>query len=109
MRFVRCPAEHRDEITCANCGGRKGPLCARKRDYVVYFTPHGAKQNTLAEGGGCYAWHGRTRGHWEHTAESRGKTILPDNEPERLVRWAKALPPGTRFRHHIAGDVGIGA
>lgn len=44
--IVRCPAEYNDKITCSNCGGGKGALCARSdRKYVIGFTAHGAAKN----------------------------------------------------------------
>jgi len=39
---VRCPAEYSKDISCANCGGNKGPLCWRPdRDFAVAFYAHG--------------------------------------------------------------------
>ena len=49
-QVVRCPAETRDEVQCANCGGAQGPLCARKdRKFVIGFTVHGNGAKAAAE------------------------------------------------------------
>ncbi len=47
MTIVRCPAEYKDSIQCANC-----MLCAKDRvqqRVVVAFTAHGAKRNALSK------------------------------------------------------------
>jgi len=47
MSIVRCPAEYKDSIQCANC-----MLCAKDRvqqRVVVAFTAHGAKRNALSK------------------------------------------------------------
>jgi len=37
-----CPAQLSEDIGCSNCGGAKGPLCARiDRDFAVGFWAHG--------------------------------------------------------------------
>jgi hypothetical protein len=42
---VQCPAEYRDDVQCANCGGASGPLCRRAdRSFVVGFTTHGSSK-----------------------------------------------------------------
>lgn len=42
-RCVQCPASLSDGVTCATCGGRNGPLCARAdRDCVVILPAHGS-------------------------------------------------------------------
>lgn len=47
-QVVRCPAEYRDRFACRDCG--KGePLCARQRDYIIGFTPHGSRRKKLSE------------------------------------------------------------
>ena len=43
---LRCPAEYRksgpNRVQCFNCGGKKGPLCARPyRPFIIGFTAHG--------------------------------------------------------------------
>tara|TARA_Y100000310_G_scaffold318638_1_gene372974 strand:- start:689 stop:1189 length:501 start_codon:yes stop_codon:yes gene_type:complete len=46
-RVVTCPATY-SETKCFSCGGRKGPLCARKgRDYAIGFPAHGASKKSL--------------------------------------------------------------
>jgi hypothetical protein len=47
LTIVRCPAEYKDSIQCANC-----MLCAKDRTakkVVVAFTAHGAKRNALSK------------------------------------------------------------
>lgn len=47
LNIVRCPAEYKDSIQCANC-----MLCAKDRvqqRVVVAFTAHGAKRNALSK------------------------------------------------------------
>jgi hypothetical protein len=47
LMIVRCPAEYKDSIKCANC-----ILCAKDRvqkRVVVAFTAHGAKRNALSK------------------------------------------------------------
>jgi hypothetical protein len=47
LNIVRCPAEYKDTIQCANC-----MLCAKDRvqkRVVVAFTAHGAKKRALSE------------------------------------------------------------
>jgi hypothetical protein len=47
MTIVRCPAEYKDSIQCANC-----MICAKDRvqkRVVVAFTAHGAKKRALSE------------------------------------------------------------
>jgi hypothetical protein len=47
ITIVRCPAEYKDSIQCANC-----MLCAKDRvqkRVVVAFTAHGAKRNALSK------------------------------------------------------------
>jgi hypothetical protein len=108
IRFVRCPAEYQEHITCFNCGGDM-PLCARQdRDYVIKFTAHGsqAKKISLRElevnpvSGGCYGNGGPVRLQWEKT---KGTTW---NDAELLTTFVSGLPAGTKLRHHVVGDIG---
>lgn len=47
---VQCPAEYRDDIQCANCGGASGPLCQRvDRNFVVGFTTHGVSKRAASK------------------------------------------------------------
>ncbi len=49
IRIVRCPAEYRDDVSCANCGNGR-PLCARSdRDYAIGFHPHGTRKAKVLE------------------------------------------------------------
>jgi hypothetical protein len=42
-KVVICPAVISDNITCASCGGNKGPLCWRtNRNYIIGFPAHGS-------------------------------------------------------------------
>lgn len=100
---VRCPAEYNEAVNCGNCGGKDGPLCARRdRGYVIGFTAHGTRKKLAAsdDQGGCYAELGPAGLQWER---SRGDT---STDAEDLRAWAKTLPPRTVLRHHIAGDLG---
>lgn len=50
VRFVKCPAQWTDDVTCATCGGDNGPLCARKdRDYIIAFEAHGKSERRMRE------------------------------------------------------------
>ena len=102
VRFVRCPAETVEHVTCASCGGGR-PLCARgERDYVIVFVAHGASAKRVGTGsGGCYAAGGPTAIQWHGTK----KTGAP-NDAETLRAFARSLPPGSLLRHHVAGDIG---
>lgn len=116
VRFVRCPAEYDDDITCSNCGGEV-PLCARhKRNYVIKFTAHGAQAKKIdsrfniqaqhdmqtQDSGGCYGNGGPVRLQWEKTKqENSGK---PDHI--LLKEFVDSLPEGTKLRHHVVGDIG---
>lgn len=107
-RFVQCPAvtDPRQGVTCSNCGGRKGPLCARAdRGYVIVFEAHGAARKRVGspERGGCYAAVGNVALHWRHLAQ-RGSGF--GNDGAKLREWVRALPAGTVLRHHVAGDIG---
>lgn len=103
VRFVRCPAETVDHVTCANCGGGS-PLCARPfRDFVVAFVAHGsgAKRVGTATPGGCYAAGGPTAIQWHGTRRTGAA-----NDSEALRAFVQSLPPGSMIRHHVAGDIG---
>ena len=104
-RIVRCPAEYLDYVTCENCGGKDGPLCARlNRDFIVGFTGHGPSKNKIEkdERGGCYAAGGNVALHWKHTADqNQTKT-----DAEILRDFMKKINPRAVVRHHIAGDIG---
>ena len=103
--IVRCPAEYRD-ISCAQCGNGE-PLCARlKRNFIIGFTAHGPSKRKAADletRGGCYADAGNCRIWWNETANSE----QPDEtDGQKLLRFAKSLPPRSIIRHHVAGDIG---
>ena len=102
VRFARCPAELSDNFTCAQCGGGT-PLCARGlRDFVVVFVAHGTGAKKVGTGqGGCYAASGPTAIQW-HGVKKTGLK----NDAERVLAFAKSLPPGSMLRHHVAGDIG---
>lgn len=106
VRFVRCPAEYNAGVNCRNCGGEKGPLCARlDRDFIVTFTGHGASKKLVGtdDPGGCYAAVGNVALHWQATTETPD---TGETDGEKLLRFARGLPPGSVLRHHIAGDIG---
>ena len=47
LTIVRCPAEYKDSVQCANC-----MLCAKDRvekKVIIAFTAHGAKRNALSK------------------------------------------------------------
>ncbi len=103
LRLVRCPAEYQN-VTCATCGGAKGPLCARpQRNYVVAFYAHGpgAKHVGTPTQAGCYAAGGNVRLHWDAT-RAQGSV----DDAEHLRAFARQLPRGSVLRHHVAGDIG---
>ena len=105
VRIVRCPAELRD-ISCADCGNGD-PLCARlERDYIIGFTAHGPtkrKAGDPTQRGGCYADAGNCRIWWDQTANGD----QPDEtDGQKILRFAKSLPPRSIIRHHVAGDIG---
>lgn len=107
IRIVRCPAEYSD-ITCDTCGGDT-PLCARSdRDYIIKFTAHGSskkvidiRQDQPEKKGGCYGNSGPVRLQWENTKKS-----APTSDVISLREFVAALPPGTKLRHHVVGDLG---
>jgi len=102
--IVRCPAEYRD-ISCAQCGNGD-PLCARRdRNYMIGFTAHGPNKKKAADletRGGCYADAGNCRIWWDDTANGQ----QDETDGEKLLRFAKSLPPRSIIRHHVAGDIG---
>ena len=87
VRVVRCPEEYNPAISCVNCGGVSGPLCARSdRNYIIGFTAHGGSKNKINRGerGGCYANGGNVNIHWERlTQKQQDKT---DAEILRILR-----------------------
>ena len=105
VRFVRCPAEYNDKVTCDNCGGGV-PLCARAdRNYVIKFTAHGVSAKLVGKDceGGCYGSSGPVAIHW-HKTRSQEQSL---SDAETLRQWVRKLPYGTKVRHHVVGDVGI--
>jgi len=108
VRFVRCPAEYIEHVTCEGCGGDKGPLCARpRRDFVVKFTAHGGSKKRIdikEEGvnGGCYGSGGPVHLQWKKTAG--GAQTRSDGEV--LTEFVAGLGRGRMVRHHVLGDVG---
>tara|TARA_R110000787_G_scaffold266126_1_gene372202 strand:+ start:43 stop:741 length:699 start_codon:yes stop_codon:yes gene_type:complete len=106
-KVIRCIAETSD-LGCDECGGPKGPICARlDRDYIVGFTAHGpAKRKAAdkAEKGGCYAGQGNCAVHWRHLAAELRDI---ESDGDKIRRFATGLRPGTRLRHHVAGDLGF--
>tara|TARA_R110000744_G_scaffold9982_4_gene31510 strand:- start:1430 stop:2131 length:702 start_codon:yes stop_codon:yes gene_type:complete len=105
VRIIRCPAEYKKQLSCADCGGGV-PLCARQdRTYVIGFTAHGAAKRSAADPAiqaGCYANGGRVALHWTATA----KSTQDETDGEKLIRFARGLPPRAILRHHVAGDLG---
>jgi hypothetical protein len=105
IRFVRCPAEYKEEVNCKNCGSGS-PLCARgDRSYIIKFTAHGsqAKKVGTEESGGCYGTGGPVAIHWKKTMTSEQEV----SDSQKLTDWIKTLPKGTLVRHHIVGDLGM--
>ena len=46
---IQCPANTAAHITCSNCGGKQGPICARTaRTVIVAFWAHGAGRKKAA-------------------------------------------------------------
>jgi hypothetical protein len=107
VRFVRCPAEYNDKVTCRNCGSGI-PLCARgDRNYVIKFTAHGtqAKKVGSEEAGGCYGSGGPVAIQWKNTMKAASTTNRSD--AQILTDWVQTLPHGTFLRHHVVGDLGL--
>jgi len=105
VRVVRCPEEYNNKISCVNCGGEKGPLCARSdRNFIIGFTAHGNQKKLINNGerGGCYANGGNVNIHWERLAKKQQDRT----DAEMLQEFVKTIPPRRILRHHIAGDIG---
>jgi hypothetical protein len=103
VRFVRCPSEVSDRITCSNCGDGD-PLCARPdRDFVVVFEAHGQQAARVGtdQQGGCYGAGGPVAMQWRATVSAGA----PD-DAAALERFARELPAGSLLRHHVVGDIG---
>ena len=110
IRVVRCPAEYLEDISCSNCGGIDGPLCARfNRGYVIGFTMHGSKKK-LAESdsaGGCYAGNFPVSKHWADLSRRDSNAATEESDADHITRFAAGLPPRSILRHHVAGDIGL--
>ena len=105
VRVVRCPEEYIPTVSCVNCGGVSGPLCARSdRNYIIGFTAHGNQKNRINnnERGGCYANGGNVNIHWERLSQKQ----QDKTDAEILREFVKTIPPRRILRHHIAGDIG---
>lgn len=103
VRFIRCPAETVDRVSCENCGNGR-PLCARgDRDYVIVFVAHGQGARLVGQdqAGGCYGTGGPVALQWRKTRD----TGAPDDSAA-VARFARSLPPGSLLRHHVVGDIG---
>ena len=101
---VRCPNELNKKLSCRDCGSGV-PLCARPdRSYIVLFTGHGNQKSLVGKKskGGCYAAGGNVALHWRRL--SKNKNL--ENDSAVLRSFARALPPRSYLRHHIAGDIG---
>ena len=107
VNFVTCPAVLSDKITCNNCGGLKGPLCARlNRAYIIMFPWHGAKASVKKmitdQKGICYGAGFHVNLNWNRLAK-KAQSI---SDGKKLKAWVKTLPIYTRLRHHVVGDGG---
>tara|TARA_R100001440_G_scaffold2088_1_gene6394 strand:+ start:221 stop:940 length:720 start_codon:yes stop_codon:yes gene_type:complete len=106
VRVVRCPEEYNgNKVSCLNCGGEKGPLCARPdRNFIIAFTAHGNQKKKINDGarGGCYADGGKVNIHWKRLADKPQEKT----DSEILRKFIKTIPPRRILRHHIAGDLG---
>jgi len=105
IRFIQCPEQTGHTASCMTCGNGR-PLCARaERDYIIVFKAHGTGARRVAtdQQGGCYAASGHVAIQWHAT-----RTAAPaaEPEPQQLLRFSRALPPGALLRHHVAGDIG---
>ena len=108
VRFITCPAAIRKDITCNNCGGINGPLCARlERNYVITFPWHGTKGTVnkmlAAQKGICYGVGYFVNKHWRWLSNQDQDNIT---DGQKLLAWTKTLAPGSRLRHHVVGDGG---
>jgi hypothetical protein len=102
-RFIQCPAETVDTVTCASCGGGR-PLCARgDRDFAIVFVAHGQAARLVGadQAGGCYGTGGPVAIAWHGTRQAGAP-----NDAAAVVRFARSLPPGSLLRHHVVGDLG---
>jgi|TARA_R100000093_G_C1942061_1_gene72550 hypothetical protein len=109
VQFAVCPATLSKKMTCLNCGGPKGPLCARlDRKYVITFPWHGtvgALKKMVSKGKGiCYGNSYHVNRTWNKFAK-KSKHHLSDGE--KLLAEVKLLPYHTRLRHHVVGDGGM--
>jgi hypothetical protein len=109
VQFAACPATLSKTMTCNNCGGLKGPLCARlERNYVVTFPWHGtvgSVRKMVSKGTGiCFGTGYHVNRNWRNLAE-KAKDYISDGE--KLLAWVKLLPYHTRLRHHVVGDGGM--
>ena len=105
VKFIQCPAELADDFTCQQCGGGR-PLCARgDRDFIIVFVAHGTGKGKVGHDtpGGCYAASGPTAIQWHGTRKNGAA-----NDADAVRAFARALPPGSFLRHHVAGDCGKG-
>jgi hypothetical protein len=105
VKFVRCPAEYREEANCSNCGGSRAPLCARgSREYVIKFTAHGNQHKKVggSEQGGCYGSGGPVAIQWRNTMTATQEL----SDIDKLESWVRTLPAGSMIRHHVVGDLG---
>lgn len=105
-RLLICPADKEKGRTCANCGGSKGPICARgNRDFMVGFLVHGKDKRKAADlttPGGCYGWSGYyTRLAWQNLSDTQAT-----NDATQHRAFVDRLPYGTTLRAHIVGDMG---
>ena len=105
VKMVRCPDETMG-VGCVGCGNGT-PLCARyDRDFGIVFTAHGSGKSKAGDNdqrGGCYAAFHFVGKHWRDLAK---RTQPDESDAEKIRRFAKALPPRSIFRPHIAGDLG---
>ena len=109
VKFAACPATLSKTMTCNNCGGLKGPLCARlDRDYVIMFPWHGTVgrlKKMVAKGKGtCFGEGYHVNRNWERLA-GKAREVVSDGE--QLLAWVKTLPFHTRLRHHVVVDGGL--
>ena len=107
--FKACPATYGNRVTCNNCGGSRGPICAQPdRNHVVTFPWHGSKPvMTQAIESGAATCYGATGFVWIHWQDLAGRSApMPESELESRVA---DLPEGVRLRHHVVGDLGRAA
>ena len=107
--FKACPATYGNRVTCNNCGGSRGPICAQPdRTHVVTFPWHGSKPvMTRAIESGEATCYGATGFVWMHWQDLAGRSApMPESELESRVA---DLQEGVRLRHHVVGDFGRAA